>query len=291
MRYSHGAPVEISAADASRQFSKWSEAARKTPVVVMRHGRPSIVLVSADHYAQSMTSPDPEAGAPAEAALTALLDHATEAFFACDGQMRFTRVNPVFETLIGRAAHQVLGHPICLAFPAHHAAILVEQLEAVMQAGEATEVELREDGRVLLMRLFPYPGGVAALVLNRSRELALRLRWARHEAKSAALAVLPQVACVELNLRGVFDRVDPAFCELVGFGEEELRRFRLTEIVHPKVRTAFIQAFETAVQGQAAAIPTILLSKGGHHRAVDLAVALTKHQGLPEAIMVIVRAS
>jgi PAS domain S-box-containing protein len=140
------------------------------------------------------------------------------------------------------------------------------------------------------MRLFPYPDGVAALVLNRSRELALRQRWARCEAKSAALAVLPQVACVELDLRGVFNRIDPAYSELVGFGEEELKRFRLTEIIHPKARAAFTQAFEAAVQGEPAAIPTVLLSKGGRHRAVEVAVALAKHQELPEAILVIVRA-
>lgn len=285
--------THVTAEAITRHFARWADQAMRAPVTMTRHGRPRIVLLSAETYAGLLEGQgEPGIGqdqAGAEAALAMVLDHTSEGFFACDEALRFIAVNPVFETLMGQAAQNVIGKPLDAVFSEEQAPILGELLMSTIKVGEVSDVIIETGDKHLAIRAFPYRGGVAGLVLNRTRELSLRAQWERYQAVERALGQLSGVALIRLNLRGVFERVDAGFVELVGFNAEELQRFRLGEIVRPRDRASFGRAFEEALQGQAASVTTTLLARGGAEIDVEMAVSLVRRDGHGEAIIVLIR--
>jgi len=285
--------THVTAEAMTRHFARWADLAMRVPVTMTRHGRPRIVLLSAETYAGLLVGQgEPGVGkdhAGADAALAMILDHTSEGFFACDEALRFIAVNSVFETLTGQAAQNVIGKPLAAVFSDEQTPILAELLRSTIKVGEVSDVIIETGNKHLAIRAFPYRGGVAGLVLNRTRELSLRAKWERYQAVERALGQLSGVALIRLNLRGVFERVDAGFEKLVGFGAEELQRFRLGEIVRPRDRASFARAFEEALQGQAASVTTTLLGRGGAEMDVEMAVSLVRRDGRGEAIVVLVR--
>jgi PAS domain S-box-containing protein len=118
----------------------------------------------------------------AETSREALLEQMAEGFIALDPTLRVTKVNPVFEALAARSAGQLVGANWSDLFPLPTQAVIAEQMRRVLRTGEAVEFEADstvQPGRCYGVRVFPYPGGVAALFANRTEE---------HEPAQAACA-------------------------------------------------------------------------------------------------------
>lgn len=294
------APARVTAGEISRNFGQWQDVALSGPVIVTHHGRPRVVMISAEHYAAAGLAEGPagfdndSALQTAETARSAILGHLNEAFVALDPDLRITAVNAVFEDLKGASAAQLVGLAWTEVFSAPVQALIGEQFRRVLRTGETLEFESEstvQSGRCFGVRVFPYPGGVAALFVNRTEERDLRARLDRAAALETALSVLPEVATARLNIRGVLASMDADFLRLTGFSEAELRDCRLSDIVRPAERRALTQAVEHALQGDAPArLPVTLLVKDGAERTVELALATVRRDGVPEGVLAVLSA-
>lgn len=229
-----------------------------------------------------------EADTSFETSLAAILDHATEAFIALDQRLQITAVNHVFESLVGRSASKMIGRPWEEMFPAAAQAVMGEQLRRSLRTGETIDFEATTEtggGRHYGVRAFPYPGGVAALIVNRTaeREMARTLHTAR--ATEAALAALPQIMLLRLNIRGVIAEVSDGFAGLTGFSRDELLTCRLTDIVQPRDRPDLARVVENLLQGgQPQEIATTLLVKNGQERPVRIGAAAIQGELGPDGV-------
>ncbi|AYV49349.1 prevent-host-death family protein [Caulobacter flavus] len=291
------APARVTAGEISRNFGQWQDVALSGPVIVTHHGRPRVVMISAEHYAAAGLAEGPagfdndSALQTAETARSAILGHMNEAFVALDPDLRIIAVNAVFEDLKGASAAQLVGLAWTEVFSAPVQALIGEQFRRVLRTGETLEFESEstvQSGRCFGVRVFPYPGGVAAVFVNRTEERDLRARLDRAAALETALSVLPGVATARLNIRGVLASMDADFLRLTGFSEAELRDCRLSDIVRPAERRSLTQAVEHALQGDAPArLPVTLLVKDGAERTVELALATVRRDGVPEGVLAV----
>jgi prevent-host-death family protein len=289
--------AHATAGEVSRNFGQWQDVALTGPVIITHHGRPRVVLLSAERF--SSWNDAPEAGTnledqTAQTSLEALLEHMTEGFIALDHTLRVTKVNPIFEALAARSAGQLVGANWSELFPLPTQAVIAEQMRRVLRTGEAVEFEADstvQAGRCYGVRVFPYPGGLAALFVNRTEEHSLRGRLRHARAMQAATSALPLLAVARLNIRGVLAEMDDDFLQLTGFSSAELLDCRLTDIVRPSDRRPLTQALEKVLQGgPATRMTTALLVKAGEERPVELSLAPILHDGAADGVMVLMLA-
>ena len=289
--------AHVTAGEVSRNFGQWQDVALTGPVIITHHGRPRVVLLSADRYA-SWSEESQAAGSAedhtAETSREAILEHVAEGFVALDPALRVTKVNSVFESLTGRSAAQLVGAQWSDLFPLATQAVIAEQMRRVMRTGEAVEFEADstvQTGRCYGVRVFPYPGGVAALFVNHTEEHDLRTRLRHARAMRAATSALPRLAVARLNVRGVLAETDEQFLRMTGFSSAELLDCRLSDVVRPAERRALTLALEKVLQGgPAACISTTLLVKAGEERTVELSLAAILRDGAADGVMVLMMA-
>jgi PAS domain S-box-containing protein len=287
--------AHATAGEVSRNFGQWQDIALTGPVIITHHGRPRVVLLSAERFASWSDAAEAEhslGDQTAETSREALLENTTEGFIALDAALRVTKVNPVFEALAARSAGQLVGANWSDLFPLPTQAVMAEQMRRVLRTGEAVEFEADstvQSGRHYVVRIFPYPGGVAALFVNRTEEHSLRgrLRYAR--AMRAATAAMPRLAVARLNIRGVLAEMDDDFLQLTGFSSAELLDCRLTDIIRPLDRRPLTQALERVLQGgPAARMTTCLLVKAGDERPIELCLAPILRDGASDGVMALI---
>jgi PAS domain S-box-containing protein len=291
LNYTARTPAFVTAGQISRNFGMWQDRAFAGPVVVTHHGRPRVVMLSADHY----TLGEEAAGAPSEAQLSALLNHIGEGFLALDREMRIVAVNPVFEAYVGKAANQVVGASWPALFPELAGSVMAEQYHRVLRTGEATEFEVVSSvfpGRVISVRAFPYGDGMAVLFVNRTAEREREDRLSEGLALEAAASALPGLALATLNLRGGLAQVDDAFVALTGFDRAELMRCRLADILRPRDRMALNDAIDAALaDAPPRAVFVRLLSRSGVEAPVHLSLAPIRRGDRPEGLRACVMSS
>lgn len=290
--------AHATAGEVSRNFGQWQDVALTGPVVITHHGRPRVVLLSADRFAS--WNEGAQGAAPSaedQAAATsreALLEHVSEGFIALDATLRVTRVNTVFEALLGRSADHLVGANWSELFPLPTQSVIAEQMRRVLRTGEAVEFEADstvQAGRCYGVCVFPFPGGVAALFDNRTEEHNLRNRLRHARAMRAATAALPRLAVARLNIRGVLVEMDDDFLRLAGFSSAELLDCRLTDVIRPNDRRALTQALEKVLQGcPAARMTTALLVKAGDEHQIELSIAPILRDGAADGVMVLILA-
>lgn len=291
MNNGHGEPSVVTAGEISRNFGQWQDRALGGPVIVTHHGRPRVVLVSADYYSSAKEDPG-GAGPPQpsfETSQSAILDHVTEAFMALNAQLHITAVNHVFEALVGQSASQIVGRFWEELFPLAARTLMGEQLKRALRTGEALDFETSGDGagvRRYSVRAFPYPSGVAVLIQNRTAEREMQLQLRQAKALTAALDVLPQVMVLRLNVRGVIATADAEFSRLIGFSQDDLRACRLPDIVRPRDRAGLTSALEAVLQGGAPSqFRASLLVKNGGEIPVLIGVATVMDDLVPDGLI------
>lgn len=98
-----------------------------------------------------------------EARLSVILEGIGDAFYALDGQWRFTYVNRAAQDYFGVEAQSMLGRVIWEIFPDSEGTDLRRRYEEVANTGIAAAFETEAvgvRGRYLELRVFPYNGGL-----------------------------------------------------------------------------------------------------------------------------------
>lgn len=295
MKYTYGEAVSVSAGEISRNFGLWQDKAVAGPVIVTHHGRPRVVLLSADQYATFQCIPSAPDGSPLdlafETALSAVLDNTTEAFISFDHSLNVTAINRVFESMFGQIASHVVGRAFDAVFPLAAQSVIGEQLRRALKTGEVIEFfspTTTENQRYYAYRAFPYPDGIAVLIVNQTAEREFRIDQQNASALRLALSGLPSVCAVYMNVRNVICGVDASFAALSGFSKEELMGFRLTDVVLPKDRPEVTQVLEEVLQmGAPRTFRMNLLVKGQAEQLVEVSAAPIVREAMCEGIAVV----
>jgi prevent-host-death family protein len=292
MKTSNDQAESVTAGEVSRNFGHWQERAVVAPVVVTNHGRPRVVMVSAELYAALNTQDEQPQNPERDIALSAVLANTDEPFLALDRDFRVTAMNAPLEALLNINIGLARGRSWTEILPGAAQAFIGEQLRRVLLTGDVVDFEADAGpvgGRVCSFRAFPYPTGVAILIVNRTEERRLRRRLDEAVAFRMALAGLHDVATVRLNTRGAIVDVDDHFVALTGFELEALRGARLTDIALPRERRELGLAMERVLQaGATATVPATLLVKDGAERPIELSLAAIMREGFPGGLVAVI---
>jgi prevent-host-death family protein len=269
--------VEVTAGEISRNFSFWQDRAMSGPVVVTRHGKPRVVLVSVETYETGPSVLEsPGSNLDSRHALSALLSHMIEGFVAFDGELRVTAVNRAFEDMLGCTEAEVLGRTLQESFP-NHQRLFTDFLRRTLKTGDVSELEfpsVRSPGRVYRSRAFPYRDGVAAALQSRQDDYDAQRQISVLQAQVDAAQQLPGVSWASLSLRGAFDELSERFCALVGLTAADLIATPFTQLFKPASRGAVSLAIEACVnEGTTHTADAIMFAKGLGEAAVTIAFA------------------
>jgi PAS domain S-box-containing protein len=292
MRHSLHESLQVSAGEIARNFGQWQDRALIQPVVVTHHGRPRVVLVSAEDYLTLDQDPAGwrnEGAAPSDKRLAALLENLTGAFVALDNELHIVAVNHAFELMGGQSAQQLVGQTWEACFPEARP-FVAEHLRRTLRTGEPDELQMdsRIAGRTYYARIFGYPGGVAALIRNTTVERELQASTQRAGALRTALSMLPNIGTVSLNIRGVFAQIDDGFARLTGFSIKDLNTARLIDIVRPSDRHVVTQALEKSLQGGGPeTFSATLLIKQLNEKPFRISVAAIAGDGVPDGLVAV----
>lgn len=280
--------IEVPSAEIARNFGLWQDKALTEPVIVTRHGRARVVLVSADHY-EAMGRPRPSA----PTLENGLLDALSSAMVAVDDQGRITFANRSFLLLVDIPPADLVGELWSKVAPAGFG-LVTEHLHRTIKTGEEAEFETDPasfPGRIYGVRTVARPRGAAIILTSLTQQRELQGAAEDAEALCGALAGQPDIATGAINLRGYFNRADQAMSRLTGLPMVDLRAARLPDIVRPADRRPLLDRAEAVLRGGPdSSLPVTVLGAGVQDAPCIASLSAIRRNGLPAgAVVVLVR--
>lgn len=268
--------VTVSAAELRRNFGVWQERAFANPVVVVRHGKPRLVLSSAAEFFSEAQAPQDTKEAAVLSACAGIPDHSTEALLVMNREMRVLAVNRIFEDLAGRHASNLIGRTGPELFAAGCEPIVSGHFRHALQTGAPVQFEIPAamvEGRHYGFSVFPHADGIAALIVNRTTEAALREELETYRSLTAGVALAVNIAHARLNLRGMVEEASPQFGRMLGLDPTARFDIPFPEMIVPEVRAQTVAILDRVMSGAAAtSLATAFIGKGGE--AVQMTASL-----------------
>jgi PAS domain S-box-containing protein len=206
----------------------------------------------------------------------ALFEQAPSAYQSLDAEGRILDVNEAWLGLLGWSDRdEVLGHPMGEFVEASQLVLLQERFSRFMEQGTISDVEFvlqRRDGQTVVVtvdgRIQRDPDGRMERThcvlhdITQRKEMEQALRRSEEELRRALAErdrlELERERLFELSLdlfcvadmNGRMLQVNPAWTRVLGWSEEELRTFTLTELLHPEDQEATTQALMGLGRGE-----------------------------------------
>lgn len=252
--------AKTTAAEISRNFGQWQDRAMQGPILVTHHGRPRLVILSAEEFS-SLTEGgadgrSPETAAPtrpAESGRENFIANMFEGFVAFDGELRVRYLNSVASASAGRDPKALIGKAVDSPEFGEQGSMLAARLRRVLRTGEACQFESKgffNPHRYFESKAFPFQGGVGVTFSQLTELIDLRRDREISRARDQAIDALGVVSQLNVNAMGFVEDANAAFCELVGFSEAQIQGSRLVDFVAPPHRHDFSQAMNLVMQGK-----------------------------------------
>lgn len=278
----------VSAADLRRNFGVWQERAFSTPVVVARHGKPRLILASAEHYFTNGAGKE-VAEDLTQNAIAAIPDHSSEALLVLDRDLRVLAVNRVFENMVSRNATRMVGQVWSELFPESAASPIGDQLRHVLRTGASVQFEapsVAVAGRHYAFSVYPHEHGIAVLILNRTAESEMRQQIEEYRSLAASFGLVPDSAYIRVNLRAFIESASPQFTRLVGFDPKSRPHLPFTDILCADARADALERLDDVLSGgQPSRFPAALRTASGAPMPVKMALAPIWRGAAPEGAM------
>ena len=279
MQYQYGETTAITAADGSRNFGRCQDAALKGPVVVTHHGRPRVVIVSAEHFANwKARGGGPEAGGlDFETGLAAVLNASSQGFISLSSDLRIVKMNGAALAYFEDSGLRLEGRYISEVFPKPNGSLFQDKITRVQRTGEHEQYEgqapTRPD-RYIRAHIFPYPGGIGVLFANITDEVANDRRLAWSAALSDAIRLSGSVATCEINIRGAIVEASPTLCATLALPADKLLGAHLADFVATSARHHLRGVVERVLRdGEAQRLRIDLLTRDGGLVPADCVMA------------------
>ena len=200
----------------------------------------------------------------AEAFLDSIVDNIPDMLFIKDVRdLRFVRVNPAAEKLLGYSRGELIGKSDYDFFSRAQADFFTGKDREVLEAGSqldiaAEEISTRYRGtRVLRTRKVPIPdaAGQPLYLLGISSDVTEQKKAENQviieKARAERYLQIARAMIIGLDRDGRVDRINQRGCELLGYIEEEiLGRNWFQTVVPDKVRDEVLQQFRQIMAGE-----------------------------------------
>ncbi|GEM_PF-1309724 len=228
--------------------------------------------------------------------LNSIIDHLPLMLFIKDaGELRFVRFNRAGEEMIGLTQQEMLGKNDYDFFPKEQADFFTSKDRVVLSSGNTIDIaeepiQTPLGTRWLFTRKTPVLGtdGQPKYLLGLSEDIterkATQEALRKSEEQFRLLFDLAPIGMAITGLDGKILRVNQAFCKLLDYTPEELRKLALADLNYPDELTATLELREQLLRGE---IPGFemekrLIAKGGKILHVILQSTLVRDsQGLP----------
>jgi diguanylate cyclase (GGDEF)-like protein/PAS domain S-box-containing protein len=172
------------------------------------------------------------------------------------------------------------------AFPAETAEALLPRYRRVLDHGEEFTFDISFDDHTYCIRVAPLRGDgdeivggiVATQDVTEARVQTEQLRVAEEHFRSAFEFAPIGMALVDLD--GLFTKVNPALCEMLGYGAEDLLRTTFQDITHPDDLTLDYSLMERLLAGETSSyqMEKRYFDGRGHLVWAQLSVSLIRDQ-------------
>ena len=153
-----------------------------------------------------------------------ILESTTDAFFALDHQRRFTLVNERATQVLQKPREELLGADVEVAFPGSSDSRFYSECRNVAASRQEAHFEefYAPLGKWFEVHAYPHDEGIAIYFrdITQRKEGERQLREAEERFRSAFDNTPMGMALV--SIEGRYTQVNRAFCELLGYSEEEL---------------------------------------------------------------------
>jgi len=213
--------------------------------------------------------------------LQSLFENAPDAYYLCDLEGRFVDGNAAAERATGYAREALIGKqflevPLLSSPDLERAAALL----AKSAAGELTgpdEFRLhRKDGTTLAVEIRTHPVTIEGqqLVLGIARDISVRkdMETALRENEERLRDLFENANDLIQSVRpdATFEFVNRAWRNRLGYGEDEVNRLTLWDIVHPESASYCRTVFDDVLAGQVVGrIEAVFVAKGGERIPVE----------------------
>jgi PAS domain S-box-containing protein len=166
--------------------------------------------------------------------ITNIFESITDCFYALDGDWRFTYVNPQAEAYFNRSKEMILGRVYIEVFPLMRDNVALARLQEAMSEQQPVQFEIISPttGKWIDVHVFPAGGGLG--VYFRDITARHRTQDALRESETRFRAMFEQanVGIVQASSEGRLLIVNPGFCKIVGYPEEEARGMMIRDVTH-----------------------------------------------------------
>ncbi len=231
------------------------------PVLVTHHGRPRLVVLSAEEFARLAdnagggSNPAGIAGDQvSELNRDTFIANMFEGFVSFDRDLRVRHLNAVAFASAGRDPQELVGTAADSPEFGEQGVVLAARLRRVLRTGEVVQFESKgmfNPHRRYENRAFPFQGGVALIFSQLTELLDLRRDAEMCRAQAQAVDALALVSKLTVNAMGFVEEANSAFCDLVGCPRAQVLGARLVDFVAPPHRHGLAQTMNAVMQGQA----------------------------------------
>ena len=211
---------------------------------------------------------------------THVLESTTDAFFALDLQRRFIFVNERAEQALQQPREKLLGSDVGSAFPESSGSRFYKECRSAVASGK--EVHFEEFyaplGKWFEVHAYPSEEGLAIYFrdITGRRQREEQLREAEQRFRSAFDNTPVGMAIV--SPEGRYLQVNQAFCDLLGYGEEELLQKTYMDLTHPEdyeISTSYARRIDSGAV-EAYSLEKRYVRAEGYPVWVSLSVSLVK---------------
>src|SRR5579885_873225 len=215
-----------------------------------------------------------------------VIESMKEALIVLDTQDRIVDLNPAARRLITDKTSKVIGRPFARVFPSWPK--LVEYCQSLEETDEEVIASQSDEPHYFGLRITPLSHHAEHITFT-GRLIALYDITARVQAEKALkeserrfrtiFAEVP-VGMAIIDLEGSVLQVNKAFCEMLGYGEQELRGFKLSAITHPDDIGADTLLAGKALSGEMSSykVEKRYLKKNGETLWADLTATILRNQ-------------
>ncbi len=223
----------------------------------------------------------------AEHRLRMLLEAAPDAVLVVNEQGLIVRINAKVEEMFGYARKDLLGEPVEMLIPPDLSAAHEAHRRAYIERPQPRQFDVtgrRRDGSEfpIELTLNALPDDTGVQVVTVIHDITLR----KH-AESAHAQALERfrlafkdspVGMVLLDIGGRFERVNDAFCRMVGYSPEQLRGMSFESITHPDDITRNVEGLLAVLAGEEQSYVTEkrYIHASGHEISVSLQTTLLR---------------
>ena len=243
------------------------------PVTVTNHGRTEFVMLSADEY-ERLKGPEGISAGSLDAKLRVVLDSINTSVVITDCELRLKRTNRAFcdivqmenDELVGRVLDEVRDTPVFRFVSARARLVIRRRIVENFKINSTIR-----KGRLLSVKISPWPGGVAIFVQDSTAEVDASDRQIRDSAIDGALAHVGRVGIGFMHRTGEIVRATKSLAGVLGIDGKSLSGANFLATVSPRDRDR-ISTYLRSDPGESLFCVVDLLYHGTDEKTVTLSI-------------------